>query len=87
MTTDHSLLRTLRGRHGHEKGLLEYGKSKYICWPEKKDLGKNEKFKMKQYQVQKQDLEVQIMSSVKSENGGEAGQVYLEIRIADTIYI
>ena len=42
MTTDHSLLRTLRGRHGHEKGLLGYGKSKYICWPEKKDLGKNE---------------------------------------------
>lgn len=58
MTTDHSLLRTLRGRHGHEKGLLGYGKSKYICWPERKDLGKNEKLKMKQYQVQKQDLEV-----------------------------
>lgn len=51
MTTDHSLLRTFRGRHGHGKGLLGYGKSKYICWPEKKDLGKNEKLKMKQYQV------------------------------------
>lgn len=42
--------------------------------PGEKDLGEEGKWKMKACQLQKQDLEMEVISSVKSENGGRAGQ-------------
>lgn len=44
-------LKTLGEGPGHGKAFLGYGKSKYVCRPEKKDLGEEEKLKMKGYQL------------------------------------
>lgn len=42
-------LKTLGEDPGHGKAFLGYGKSKYVCRSEKKDLGEEEKPKMKGY--------------------------------------